>query len=846
MIFRRLLFPAFLVVLGPHHRGQELVPRFGFYTDQPSYAPGDTIRIFGDWEPASGSSTVRVKYRLARIEAGGVQTVGAETPVFLYRGDQPQHFGSFVEYPRGLDLAGRLGFTLEGWIQPTLLGDTSDAFPDDWVAIAGQLACPTCPQWSAGQPFPVRGTAGLGLSADGELFAFVNTVDSGPTSVVSAAQLDVRGANGAPSWYYVAATYDGAELRVLVGDEQGWLAVDETPASGRIRRAPGHLPFRIGSRAEDVGDRRGGFDGRLDSWSVWAAPLSRARLDQRRRAKQEDAFLASWSRGAPRDVADAGGGEGEGGDGRASSLLLMTALFEDGYGTVVRDGSPNGFHGRLVNHGTPGMAGRTPGGQALRLNHDQVVDARWSSFAELESSGALAAVEIDVPSTPQVARSGFYAVQAQIDDGAGFDPADRTAERWQSLVVRPAASAGAAPVAVVVPVNTWIAYNAWPGAIFQRRSAQGIAPVGGFLQGNNSAYFGLAWLHRMGDGESTAHYVGWRRPNVKASPFLPAGQTLSFLAPMSRLFFEWLDGLAAPAVPYDAYTDWDLDDGTLDPREYSTIVTIAHHEYWSERALRVLNQFTAGDPDAAPPIAAGGSLINLAGNLFAWRSEVDRQRGVIEVKKWPSHLELTGAKDKESLMGGGPTGYWRYVLQCASPARTDDHVLGTMSEVVVPCTGPPACFGAWRVKAPGHFLWDGAGVVANQLVAPQTVGHEMDVFDPRFPPPGSGVTVLASGTDFGNGLAIDFDHRSFDPANCAELDAEATGDPLTSYWFSNRMSSFGPSAEHGTILYYRHAGGGHVLSVASTATVLGITQDPALARLAHNAFRCFALGQGCP
>lgn len=786
---------------------------FGFYTDKPSYVPGETIEIFGNWNPHD-SETVQVKYRLMRFGRGSPVQVGAETPVFEYGGDQVTPFGSFVEYPNGVSLENKIGFTIEGWIFPTLPADAADLY-ENCVALAGQL------EFSAmATPLPIDGVAGIGVTDDGRPFAFVRTV-AGPEYAVSSVTLLVD------RWYYVAATYNGSQLKLHVGEEAGWIESVSEPAGGAvIGGSP--IKFRLGARAEAPGDLTGCFDGRLDTWSVWAGALAKATLNLRRTATDES-------------LPSPGGG---GGGPMVLPLVLMTANFEDPYGTVVDNGVAVGLNGTIVGHGTPGMAGRLPGGIALRLNHDQVADAQWTSTAELASGGSAVAA-LQIPGDPSPAASGLYAVQALVDDGSGFDPNNTTAERWQCLVVRPAPGATAAPVAIVVPINTWIAYNGWPLDPFASgSSAFGMSQLGDFRQGNNSAY------NFMGDGRTLAHFIGWRRPNVSASPYFASGSSFSVRGPMVRLFFEWLSGLGdpldedPPTIPYDVYSDWDLDDGTLGVAAgYSTLVTVAHHEYWSQSMLEAVNVFMAEE---------GGSLINVGGNLFAYGAELARTTGVVEIKKWPTNIDFHGEKDKESLITGGPTGFWRYVMQCMTPAEgTLDQVLGTRNDIVVPCSPPPGCFGNWKVVSPGHFLWCDATVAVNDRVGLDSVGHEADTHDAQWMLPASvgSIQRLAVGTDFsatGVARALKWDHESFDPLNCADLDAEATNNPNSSPYWTARLMDVTPTSLHGHILYYLHNGGGHVLSVASTAAPLGVRNDPDLSAMVYRAFRCFALGDCCP
>ena len=266
---RRILLSALALLAAPSLAlGQGAAPlqNEGFYTDRPAYDPGESITIHANWNNKD------VRYALRRIGTGPTYPAPTGwTPLsesIAATGVQfgvPQvlpNYGSFVEFtqPSGSppSLEGRQKFTLEGWIKPTLAtGDT--------VVLAGQLISgPTTPAC----PVPVDGTAGIGLTATGQLFGAVKT-PTGMVGVVDDQAFDTT------AWHHVALTYNNHKIRLFI---DGLSAVTPVAATGAAQSSG--LVFLIGARGEarlaPIGINRlaGHYDGRLDDWSAWNRKLT--------------------------------------------------------------------------------------------------------------------------------------------------------------------------------------------------------------------------------------------------------------------------------------------------------------------------------------------------------------------------------------------------------------------------------------------------------------------------------------------------------------------------------------------------------------------------------------------
>ena len=251
------------------------------------------------------------------------------------------------------------------------------------------------------------------------------------------------------TWTHLALTYDGADVQLWVNGAN----VASRPQARVIARTGG-VPFRIGASADAPGISVGLLDGRVDGWTVWPTALGEMQLDTRMKAA------------ATADPDPENAGE------------LFYAGFEKAYGPGYVDATGSVAPvGVVRQHGTPRVAGVNGAGHALRLNSDQVIDAGWEPI-----------LAYPIPlGTP----SGLYAVYvAQGPTYAQF-PSDDL--EMTTIAIRPGVNDTKNPIAVVLPSNTWIAYNRWPqdgvpGGQLSRRG-QG-------MTGNNSAY------DRMGDGSS--------------------------------------------------------------------------------------------------------------------------------------------------------------------------------------------------------------------------------------------------------------------------------------------------------------------------------------------------------
>jgi len=753
----------------------------GFYVDATSYAPGDAIKIY------ASSSTTETVYRLVRLDTNWTEITRTQ-PMTV--SPQETTVGSFIEFP-SVSLSGRISFTLEGWLHPTLLGG-------DLVVVAGQFGL-------------TEAAAGIVISPSGQLAAYVSDTPQTDQTKLAVAPAPINFENWLDRWHHLALTYDNANVRLYI---DGVLAAQRAQ-TGPVAQVA--APFRLGARTEAPGNLTGVLDGRLDSWALWPAALSADQIETRRQR---------------------GLSEGDPIPANLNNVDLYVG-FEDAYPNVS-DSSHNGYVGAVINHGNPGVAGVvTDTGHAFRVNHDQIVDAGWQKTAEL--------------TVPQGTASGMYAIQALHAPFTATQTGDRLSVR--AFAIRPAAGAPHAPIAVVLPTNTWLAYNHWPGSYDFYLAGTGITPRSRYpggpeaSGGNNSAY-GF-----MGDQASLAYHHGLRRPSREMSPIATAldPQGSIVRAPGSMYLVQWLD---AHGFAYDVYSDEDFDAGSI-PAGYHVLMPNAHHEYWSDGMLAALTRH----------LDSGGSVVAPAGNMFGWRT-VYGENHSIEVRKFGRAL-IVGKADMFSGIDGVFMGGWGKAAVCNSGhtyyGEKDYQALGTSSHLIHPCKDQPFCYGQWQARNASHWLWQGSGLEDDDLfgigrptsfITPTyAVGHEADTWVEGMPLPGLAAgqqpVILAEGTKFdyvnsagkldtgGTSNLLNTIGVTVTTPSCEEFTASLIG---TSPYTGGVDT---PPTRAGTILYFPHTGGGNVLVIGASATPWALASDTALSGLLQRALSCFALDEGC-
>jgi N,N-dimethylformamidase len=194
--------------------------------------------------------------------------------------------------------------------------------------------------------------------------------------------------------------------------------------------------------------------------------------------------------------------------------------------------------------------------------------------------------------------SGVYAVQAVARSGRS---------QLLPFVVRP--QRATAPIAFVLPTNTYNAYNAWGG--------------------HNQYTAGQAGVQRT---------VTFHRPSDQnqTSPTGIINHTLY----SDLLLLRWM---AAQGIAYDCYDDGDVTDDATWLEQYRAVVLGSHPEYWSAGARQQLVGY----------LQAGGRLISTGGNAIYEQVAFTADRNAV-VFRTPTGARNTFAslgEPSEQLLG---------------------------------------------------------------------------------------------------------------------------------------------------------------------------------------------------
>jgi hypothetical protein len=262
--------------------------------------------------------------------------------------------------------------------------------------------------------------------------------------------------------------------------------------------------------------------------------------------------------------------------------VLARWEFDAKSGAPYRDSSGNNHHGLPVNvpiRMIPGprvthdsdWSTYSPDndpdfGYAVRFMSDAFVDCRWPVSATWR--------------VPANCPQGQYAARLRDRDGG---------ERHVHFLVRSLKSH--AKMACFSTTNTRVAYNfqSFENAKldYGAYAAHPCYPVLGQILGQRRPAGG-----------------GWHRT------------TVDFELP----FYAWLD---SQGIPYDLYSEWDLE---ADPQllsHYKVAAWAGHSEYWTINQYARFKQFNQ----------RGGNLLIMSGNTAFWRVSVDLAQSIVEVRK---------------------------------------------------------------------------------------------------------------------------------------------------------------------------------------------------------------------
>ena len=554
------LLIGFLVSPCPGHgiKGKQVVG----YADRLSVQASQTIRFMVSCElPQYRADIVRLIHGNANLAGPGLKEKIIETPV------NKEYPGRHQELPEGsyvlvsdtptLRLTG--SFTIQAWVAPTTLHK----------GVQGIVT-----KWSADD----EAGYGLFLDRDGNLAVWLGDGKGRVEKVRSSRPLRASVSAFASShrmvnlsnWYFVAATFDAEEGKVVLYQEpvHSW-PIDES----RIVREEttelrslgwSQVPLLMAAYWKewegDQGTAGGHFNGKIDSLRLFGRALTRAEIGALKRDGPPRDPVAAWDFSA--DISS----------------------------RKVADTSPNRLHGRTVHMPARGVTGHNWRGDetdfleapgeygAIHFHDDDLDDAGWEVDFEFQ--------------VPTDLESGVYAARLRAGKGEDHVP----------FFVRPRKGMATAPIALLIPTFSYLAY-------------------GNFEPGLPRQLLSLYDHHSDGSG---VFYASRLRPILNMRPDgleLWRDSVHPHQLSADLHLVDWLHG---KDHRYDVITDEDLHlEGAALLAPYKVVVTGSHPEYWSGQMLDGLQQF----------LSKGGRLMYLGGNGFYWVTSMDPEGHTIEIRR---------------------------------------------------------------------------------------------------------------------------------------------------------------------------------------------------------------------
>jgi N,N-dimethylformamidase len=550
------------------------------YADRLSARPGERVHcmVSCDYE-AYEVSVVRFRGSLWPKRPIAPEPVACDVAGMYPGRVQPVPNGSCVEIPLRPRPSLTEGFTVIGWISPTLPSPG---------AVQGILSWP-------GE----GGAPGILLAIDP---TGAVTFESGGASAITTDPL-ISG-----RWYFVAAVWDPAlELCELtcVMERRGWLSEALVRTEGRwssLAPVPGETLLFGAGRLDGVlpGDC---YNGKLDRPSLWSRALSEAEIVRIR------------DRVDPLELGD----RLEGCWDFAQHLASDRAV----------DRSPYGRTGHCLNAPTRGLTGAKWTGRevdprlapgeygAIAFHDDDLGDCAWEpSFSFMVPAGW---------------RPGVYGVRLEAGGVVEHIP----------LYVRGSSASPPPPILYLAPTNTYLAYGnerlflgieAAPD--FIERTVQ--EPVtlterDHFLIEHPELGASVYDLHRDKTGIC---YSSRLRPVVTMRPDTSSwttGHPRHFSADL--FLIEWLE---AKGYDYDVATDEDLHrEGVAALEPYGVVLTGSHPEYWTSPAMDALETYLASGGRLM--YLGGNGFYWVTGISDEQPHIVEIRRGISGTRAWNSH-----------------------------------------------------------------------------------------------------------------------------------------------------------------------------------------------------------------
>ena len=553
-----------------------LKKKLAAYADEISVAPGDTIRFMASAEDDVADYTATIVRLISADDQPGGPGYRDEVLDVPANGTyparhQPTYPGAYGITEHNKAFEGLESFTLQCLFWPTT--------PErPWKSIVSKFDESIEFGW------------GLFTNGDGHACLFVGDGNDHRTAHAVAPEPLI-----ARQWYLLAGSYDAStkELKIV---QRMIHPVTTIPARSETSVT---APDMADINNNDAAFMVGAYNNRTEDGTWFPGGHVNGRIERPllvNRLLNDDESLALAAGPTPKAL--------------AANVVLAWDFSKEMSSDRLVDISGNGLDGLAVN--MPIRALRGHNWDASEFDWTKAPD-QWGAMHFVEDAitdcGWQADVEVAIP---EGTRSGLYAVKLE---------AENSAPEFVPFVIRPSKDTTSAPLCVLVPTASYLAYANLDENIasaeydYQFNKTPRLGPDDLYQQEHPEIGVSMYGFHA---DETGPHYSSRLRPIVNFSPTHNSLWQLS--ADMHLL--AWLD---QEGIAYDMVTDEDLDrEGADLLSHWSCVMTMSHPEYYSTRMLDGIEGY----------VNNGGRLMYMGGNGFYWRVAFrDDKPGVMEMRR---------------------------------------------------------------------------------------------------------------------------------------------------------------------------------------------------------------------
>jgi len=584
------------------------------YCDRPNVRPGEVLRFFVSCDEELGAyqtDIVRLIHGDLDPRGPGYKEQVVQTEVSgRYRArSQPIYPGSYAVVPSRPELALTGGFSIQALIWPTAPNRGPQGIVTKWLE---------------------ERRAGWGLFIDEAGCVELRLGDGGDAPVRVRTNQPLIGR----CWYLIAASFEAKTGVARVHQEPVVFAANapvsaQATFTGKTSTAERKVDVSLVATAAPLifagwterlqGERAiiaGHYDGKIDRPRISGRPLRREDMWNLVENPSDRDLIGAW------DFFD---------------QITMNGVREF---STIADRSGHGLDGRTVNAPVRAVTGYNWSGAehvfthapqqygAIHFHEDDLHDAGWNADFEL--------------TVPPGLRSGIYAARLR----AGSE------EDYVPFFVLPPKGVATAPIAFLVPTNSYLAYAndhmSVDAELIELATCRPVVLGRQDLHKHIHRELGNSLYDLHSDGSGVC-YSGWQRPLLTVRPKYhhSFGHVWQFNADL-----HLIDWLVAKGFEVDIVTDRDLHDEGVDLlSRYRTVVTGSHPEYTTSAMLDAIEMY----------LQRGGRLMYMGGNGFYWVTGYNPENPhMIEIRRHGG-TEMWTAEPGEHYLGftGEMGGLWR-------------------------------------------------------------------------------------------------------------------------------------------------------------------------------------------